>query len=167
MGYWYQVPSVSEWVQESIPRYGKAHSTYYPVDTQSTCVHSIARPTPLPPLILLRVKLCVSYCCLVTKSCLTLLWPHDFSPPDFSVQGFPKQEYWRGLPSPSPGDLPDQGLNPHLLVGRHILYHWVTREAHCLLLQIIQVKILESHTIANSRGTNLPTNHAVLPLMLF
>jgi len=23
--------------------------------------------------------------------------------------GFPKQEYWSGLPSPSPGDLPDPG----------------------------------------------------------
>ena len=23
--------------------------------------------------------------------------------------GFPRQEYWRGLPVPSPGDLPDPG----------------------------------------------------------
>ena len=28
--------------------------------------------------------------------------------------GFSKQEYWRGLPLPSPGDLPTQGLNPGL-----------------------------------------------------
>ena len=26
--------------------------------------------------------------------------------------GFPKQEYWSGLPFPSPGDLPDPGLEP-------------------------------------------------------
>ena len=25
--------------------------------------------------------------------------------------GFSKQEYWRGLPFPSPGDLPDPGIN--------------------------------------------------------
>ena len=31
--------------------------------------------------------------------------------------GFPRQEYWSGLPFPSPGDLPDPGLNLHLL-------HW-------------------------------------------
>ena len=37
--------------------------------------------------------------------------------------GFPKQEYWHRLPSPSPRDLTDQGSNLHLLVGRHILYH--------------------------------------------
>ena len=24
--------------------------------------------------------------------------------------GFPKQEYWSGLPFPSPGDLPDPGI---------------------------------------------------------
>ena len=27
--------------------------------------------------------------------------------------GFSKQEYWSGLPCPPPGDLSDQGLNPH------------------------------------------------------
>ena len=26
--------------------------------------------------------------------------------------GFPKQEYWRGLPFPSPGDLPNSGMKP-------------------------------------------------------
>ena len=26
--------------------------------------------------------------------------------------GFPRQEYWRGLPFPSPGDLPDPGIEP-------------------------------------------------------
>jgi len=31
--------------------------------------------------------------------------------------GFPRQEYWSGLPFPSPGDLPTQGSNPCLL-------HW-------------------------------------------
>ena len=26
--------------------------------------------------------------------------------------GFSRQEYWSGLPLPSPGDLPDQGIEP-------------------------------------------------------
>ena len=26
--------------------------------------------------------------------------------------GFPRQEYWSGLPFPSPGDLPDPGVEP-------------------------------------------------------
>jgi len=25
---------------------------------------------------------------------------------------FPRQEYWNGLPFPSPGDLPDPGIKP-------------------------------------------------------
>ena len=26
--------------------------------------------------------------------------------------GFPRHEYWNGLPCPSPGDLPDSGVEP-------------------------------------------------------
>ena len=42
--------------------------------------------------------------------------------------GFPRQEYWSGLPFPSSGDLPTQGSRPRdrtqvSCVGRRILYH--------------------------------------------
>ena len=40
--------------------------------------------------------------------------------------GFPREEYWSGLPFPSPGDSPNPGLNQHLCsfnVGRQVLYH--------------------------------------------
>ena len=53
------------------------------------------------------------------QSCPTLCDPMDCSLPGFSV-GFSRQEYWSGLPSPLPGDLPNPGLNPHLLP----LLHW-------------------------------------------
>ena len=33
---------------------------------------------------------------------------HQASP----SMGFSRQEYWSGLPFPSPGDLPDQGIEP-------------------------------------------------------
>ena len=36
--------------------------------------------------------------------------------------GFSRQEYWNGLPFPSPGDLPDLGIKPCLLYCRQILY---------------------------------------------
>ena len=32
--------------------------------------------------------------------------------PDASVHGISRQEYWNGLPFPSPGDLPDLGIKP-------------------------------------------------------
>ena len=35
--------------------------------------------------------------------------------------GFSRQEYWSRLPFPSPGDLPDPGINPGLLLCRQTL----------------------------------------------
>ena len=32
--------------------------------------------------------------------------------------GFPRQEYWNGLPFPSPGDLPHQGLQADSLLSK-------------------------------------------------
>ena len=34
------------------------------------------------------------------------------SPPGSSIHGIFRQEYWSGLPFPSPGDLPDPGIEP-------------------------------------------------------
>ena len=31
--------------------------------------------------------------------------------------GFPRQEYWSGLPFPSPGDLPNPGIEPMSLMS--------------------------------------------------
>ena len=40
---------------------------------------------------------------------------------------FPRQEYWRGLPFPSPGDLTRD--RTHIsFIGRRVLYLWATRE---------------------------------------
>ena len=44
---------------------------------------------------------------LPAQFCLTLSDPMDNSPPGSSVHGILQARYWRGLPFPSPGDLPD------------------------------------------------------------
>ena len=51
-------------------------------------------------------------CGLVTKSCppFATPWPAAHQAPLFI--GLPRQEYWSGLPFPSPGDLPDPGIEP-------------------------------------------------------
>ena len=55
-------------------------------------------------------KIC---CCSVAKLCLTLLWPHGLTAHQASLSmGFPRQEYWSGLPFPSPGDLPNPVIKP-------------------------------------------------------
>ena len=38
--------------------------------------------------------------------------PLDYSRQSPLSMGFPRQEYWSGLPFPSPGDLPDPGIEP-------------------------------------------------------
>ena len=41
------------------------------------------------------------------------LWPHGlYSLPGSFVHGFSRQEHWSGLPFPSPGDLPNPGIEP-------------------------------------------------------
>ena len=42
--------------------------------------------------------------------------------------GFPRQEYWCGLPFPSLGNLPDPGIECSSCMGNWVLYHWATRE---------------------------------------
>ena len=48
----------------------------------------------------------------VTQSCLTLCDPVVCSLQASLSTGFSRQEYWSGLPFPSPGDLPDLGIEP-------------------------------------------------------
>ena len=101
------------------------------------------------------VKYYAAVLCSVPQSCPTLCDPNDCSPPGSSVHGilqarmlewvamtpttvahqaplsmeFSRQEYWSGLPCPTPGDLPILGSNPHLL---HLL-HW---QVDCLPLHL-------------------------------
>ena len=70
------------------------------------------------------LQLWVICCCSVTKSHLLLCNLMDCTQVLLSI-GVPRQEYWTGLPFPSPGDLPDPGIepaSPMTPVGRWILY---------------------------------------------
>ena len=61
--------------------------------------------------------------CLVRQSCLRLFaapWTAAHQAP--LSMGFSRQEYWSGLQFPSPGDLPDPGLEPSCNCKR-VLYH--------------------------------------------
>ena len=53
--------------------------------------------------------------------------------------GFSRQEHWSGLPVASPGDLPTQGLGPHLLC----LLCW---QAGCLALAPLRTPLASNHT---------------------
>ena len=47
----------------------------------------------------------------LAQSCLNLGDPMDCSQTPLSME-FSRQEYWSGLPFPSPGDLPNPGVEP-------------------------------------------------------
>ena len=59
-----------------------------------------------------RIKISLKIETEVAQSCLTLCDPMDCSLPGSSIMGFPRQEYWNGLPFPSPGNLPNPGIEP-------------------------------------------------------
>ena len=43
--------------------------------------------------------------------------------------GFPRQEYWSGLPFPPPGDLPDPGIKPMFLMSPSLAGRFFTINA--------------------------------------
>ena len=63
--------------------------------------------------------------CLVAQLCLTLCDPTDVAHQAPLSVRFPRQEYWSGLPFPSPGYLPKPGIKPESPVGR-----FLTTEPH-------------------------------------
>ena len=65
--------------------------------------------------------------------------------------GFPREEYWSGLPFPSPGIFPTQGSNWISWVGRQFLYHWATREAPSK--ELFSLKLSVTTWIQNTRDT--------------
>ena len=56
--------------------------------------------------------------------------------------GFPRQEYWKGLPCPPPGDLPNPGIKPASLMSPALASRffttsttWEATNKHILILQ--------------------------------
>ena len=72
-----------------------------------------------------------SLCECYSLSCVQLFvppWPVAHQIP--LSMGFPRQEYWSGLPFLSPGDLPNPGIEPSLLHCEQILYHLSHKGSH-------------------------------------
>ena len=77
-----------------------------------------------------KARWVIDYSCLllllVTKSCLTLCTPWTVACEAPLFMGFPRQEYWSGLPFPTTGDLPHPGIKPEFDQFQLILItlHW-------------------------------------------
>ena len=75
-------------------------------------------------------------CCAKSlQSCSALCNPIDCSLPGLLSMGFSRQEYCSGLPFPSPGDLPDPGIEPvslrSLALAGGFFTTRATWERHC------------------------------------
>ena len=92
--------------------------------------------------------------------------------------GFPRQEYWSGLPFPSPGDLSNPGIKSTSPVWRvdslpltSVLCYgkslscvqffatpWTIARQHPLFIRILQAGVLEWVAVPSSRGSSQPRN---------
>ena len=57
-------------------------------------------------------KIIIDSCCLVVKSSQLFETPETIAYQAPLSMGFPREEYWSGLPFPSPGDLLDTSIKP-------------------------------------------------------
>ena len=62
---------------------------------------------------------------LVTKSCLSLANPWTVACQAPLSMGFSRQEYWSGLPFPSPADLPDPEIEPRETIKTLIYLNFI------------------------------------------
>ena len=106
--------SITIWRKQEWMRYLKS--------SRNPSLYSINILLWWPTCLLLRVYILYSYC-TVTVFCMKVkvkslsrvwlfatLWTAAHQAP--LPIGFSRQEYWSGLPFPSPGDLPDPGIEP-------------------------------------------------------
>ena len=89
---------------------------------------------------------------LVTKSCPTLVTPWTVARQAPLFMGFSRQKYWSRLPFPSPGDLPNAGIEPQVscMAGRFFT-NWAIREALCNLMSYLKCILLSD--ISQYKGT--------------
>ena len=66
------------------------------------------------------------------------LWTVAYQGPP--SMGFSRQEYWSGLPFPSPGDLPDPGTKPGSNIYIYIwIYTYIQIKLNCVTLKLGQI----------------------------
>ena len=72
----------------------------------------------------------------VAQSCRLFVTPWTVAhqaPPSVEFSG---QEYWSGLPFPSPGDLPDPGMYIYLWVGHDLASRHINTNHKCVVLMV-------------------------------
>ena len=89
----------------------------------------------------------------VAQSCQTLFDPWTVACWVPSSMGFSRQEYWSGLPFPSPVNLPDPGIKPGSPTLQADFTIWATRES---LIYITLSKLSIQHQTLKIKGCKNP-----------
>ena len=117
---------------QSCDHKGKKLTHFQPSCTQTTTLF-FTLSTVFNKLYEIFNTLLENSCCSVAKLCPTLATPWTVAHQAPLSMGFPRQEYWNGLPFPYPGNLLLPGIEPafpaSVLHCRWILYLWATGEA--------------------------------------
>ena len=106
--------------------------------------------------------------CTCAQSCPTLCNPMNWSRQAPLSMEFPGQEYWSGVPFPSPEGLPDPGIKPGLPHCKQMFSHlshqgsrvtdkWIL-SAVIIILTIIIIQFLLIHSVLSN-----PWETALLP----
>ena len=92
-----------------------------------------------------RLQYILCICAKLRQSCPTLCDPVDCAPQAPLSVGFSRQEYWSGLPGPSPGDCPNPGIEPASPVSPALTGGFLTTgatwEAPIVFLILPQIKL--------------------------
>ena len=112
------------------------------------------REFPVSPYHSATTTIQTSLCSVATQSYPTVCDPMDCSPPGSSVHGILQQEHWSGLPFPTPGDLPNPGIEPTsavfaALAGGPLLLSHLGSPQTFLYTPIIQIQITPLYAIAD------------------
>ena len=100
----------------------------------------------------------------VAQSCPTLSGPMDYSLPAHPSVGFPRQEYWSGLPFLPPGDLPDPEIEPTSPVSS--VLQMVTADMKLKDAYSLEGKF-NIDNILKSRDITLPTKVHLVKAIVF
>ena len=87
--------------------------------------------------------------CVLSRSVMSKsLWPHGLYPARLLSMGFPKQDYWSGLPFPSPGDLSEPRMELSTLVSPALTGGFFTTAEGCGQVQSQGINSTPSEAMA-------------------
>ena len=89
------------------------------------------------------VCVCVCVCAVLSRFSRVQLFvtPWTVARQAYLTMEFSRQDYWSGVPFPSPGDLPNPGMEPAILMSPALAGRFFTTRATWELLMCIEFHI--------------------------